>query len=188
MRIGSTDRRSARQPRREVSRCQLKRPLSEDEIRDRTMKTVQDLQTVIMEKRLDQWIDLFDEDAVFEWPFAPHGRKQTYEGKAAILGAMTPAIARAEFEGLRYFKIHPLLDPNSVMIEMATDARFVKSDKPYNQTYVFYIEMRRGKIWRYREYWNAWTLQDAWDGDRDNLNATWGQPDDETCERPYLTF
>ena len=46
--------------------------------------------------------------------------------------------------------------------------------------------MRNGKIWRYREYWNAWTLQDAW-GDREDLNAKWGEPDPEPHDRPYLT-
>ena len=50
----------------------------------------------------------------------------------------------------------------------------------------FYIELRNGKIWRYRDYWDAWTLQDAW-GDREDLNANWGQPDPETRDRPYLT-
>jgi ketosteroid isomerase-like protein len=161
--------------------------MDDEEIREHTLQMINDLQRVIMEKRLDDWIELFDDDAVFEWPFAPNGRRQTYRGKAAILAAMTPAIARAEFLSLQYFKVHPLLDPNGVIIEMGTKARFVATDRPYNQTYMFYIELRNGKIWRYREYWNAWTLQDAW-GDRDDLNATWGEPEPLPQDRPYLTF
>ena len=72
------------------------------------------------------------------------------------------------------------------MVEVGTNAHFLTTDRQYNQTYVLYIGTREGKIWRYREYWNAWTLMDSWGG-RDLLDSQWGQPDPTPRVRPFLT-
>ena len=160
--------------------------MTDEETRARTLQICTDFQTYITQKRMQDWIDLWHDDGVLEFPFAPDGRAQAYHGKAAVLAQMTTAMSRVLIESVQYFKVHPMLRPECVMIEAGTNARFLTTDRPYNQTYVLYVETREGKIWRYREYWNAWTLMDAW-GSREKLNSEWGQPDHEPRVRPFLT-
>ena len=160
--------------------------MTEDQIRERTLKVVNDYQVLIRQKRMQEWGDLWHDEGVLEFPFAPDGRQQAYRGKAVVVALMTEFMGRAELAELRYFKVHPLLNPECVMVEAGTRARFIITGRPYNQTYVFYFETREGKIWRYREYWNASTLIDAFGG-RDVWMSTWGRPDENPRQRPFLT-
>lgn len=160
--------------------------MTDEEVRARTLDIVSQFQTFITQKRMDDWIGLWHEDGVLEFPFAPDGRQQAYSGKAAVLKQMTSAMSRVQIESVQYFKVHPMQNPEAVMVEAGTNARFLATDQPYNQTYVLYVETREGKIWRYREYWNAWTLMDSWGG-REKLNVEWGLPDPTPRQRPFLT-
>ncbi len=160
--------------------------MTDEEIRVRTLKVISDFQTFIPQKRMGEWGELWHEDGVLEFPFAPNGRQQSYHGKAAVIAQMTSAMSRVQIDKVRYFKVRPLLNPEAAMVEAGTRAHFVENGHQYNQTYVLYFEMREGKIWRYREYWNAITLMDAFGG-RDVLDATWGQPDARPRDRPFIT-
>lgn len=160
--------------------------MTDDETRQQTLQVVTDFQTFITQKRMDDWIDLWHDDGVLEFPFAPTGRRPTYRGKADVLAQMNHSMDRVQIDTIRYFKIHPLLEPTQVMVEAGTNARWLSDGGPYNQNYVLYIETLNGKIWRYREYSNSLTLLDAWGG-LERWRTEWGQPDLEGRSRPYLT-
>jgi ketosteroid isomerase-like protein len=160
--------------------------VTDDEIRKQTLEVVANFQTLIVQKRMDDWIDLWDEDGILEFPFAPAGRQPTYRGKAEVLAQMSASMDRVQIETVRYFEIHPLLEPTRVMVEAGTTARWLSDGGPYNQNYVLFLETRDGKIWRYREYSNSLTLLEAWGG-LDKWRSQWGQPDRDNQARPYLT-
>jgi ketosteroid isomerase-like protein len=161
--------------------------VTDDELRRQTLEVVTNFQTFITEKRMDDWIDLWHDDGILEFPFAPSGRQPTYRGKADVLAQMTASMDRVQIDAVRYFQIHPLLEPTQVMVEAATTARWLSDSGPYNQNYVLYLETLDGKIWRYREYSNSLTLLDAWGG-LDKWRTEWGQPDVDARPRPYLTI
>lgn len=128
----------------------------------------------------DEWIDLWADDGVLEFPFAPSGRKSRYVGKAEIRTYMMGTHARMtgiiRSDGMAYFRIHPMADPGMTCLEMAVKGRVVATDAPYLQKYIAIIEMRGDKLASYREYWNPLVSSDA-NGGREAWSAAFGSPE-----------
>ncbi|OGX90869.1 nuclear transport factor 2 family protein [Hymenobacter coccineus] len=102
------------------------------------------------------WIDMFAEDGVQEFPYAPAGSMPRTEGGrqgvAAHLGRFP--------ENFRLFRISPLKFHHSTDVtvaEFSVEGQAVKTGNAYNQQYVSVIEHRYGKITRYVDYWNPLT-------------------------------
>jgi len=131
------------------------------------------------QQRWDEWIDLWADDGVLEFPFAPKGRKSRYAGKADILDYMKSTAARMggriKSEGLEYFTVRPMQDPTTVCLEMAVKGRLLETGAPYKQSYISIIETQGGKISLYREYWNPLVSIDA-NGGREAWTAAFGSP------------
>lgn len=134
------------------------------------------------QQRWDEWIDLWADDGVLEFPFAPAGRRRRYVGKPDILAYMKPVAVRMagriKVEAVEYFQMHPMLDPEMSCFEMAVKGRILATDAPYNQKYISIIETKGGKVSRYREYWNPIVSMDA-NGGRDAWTAVFGSPERE---------
>jgi hypothetical protein len=131
------------------------------------------------QQRWDAWIDLWADDGVLEFPFAPPGRRPRYIGKPDILAYMTSVAermgGRVKVEGMEYFQVHPMLGPTTVCVEMGVKGRVVETDAPYHQKYISIVETKGGKISLYREYWNPIVSMDA-NGGRDAWTAAFGSP------------
>jgi hypothetical protein len=106
-------------------------------------------------------IDLFAEDAVVEFPFAPgeaYGFPKKIVGKAAIL-----KYAQSLKLSLRDYKINPLSEwgryslshSKMYLFEYKGDAFTVPANKPYHQDIHAFVEVSHGKITLFREYWDA---------------------------------
>jgi uncharacterized protein len=70
------------------------------------------------EQRWGEWIDLWADEGVLEFPFAPPGRRARYAGKAEILAYMQPLGGRMKIDQLEYFDLHPMRDPRLVCFEL----------------------------------------------------------------------
>jgi ketosteroid isomerase-like protein len=127
---------------------------SDDEVRERTLKLLQSYQSLLFERRFDEWIQLWADDATCEFPFAPEGPLRVFEGKEAILAHMSAYPEKIAIDSIEQMRIHPMLDPEIAAAELAIKGHAVATGRPYNQRYVIVVETRNGKIWRYREYWN----------------------------------
>jgi uncharacterized protein len=134
------------------------------------------------QQRWDEWIDLWADEGVLEFPFAPAGRRRRYVGKSDILAYMKAVAvqmaSRIKAEGLEYFHMHPMLDPAMSCVEMGLKGRNLETDAPYNQKYISIIETKGGKVSLYREYWNPIVSMDA-NGGRDAWTAAFGSPEQE---------
>lgn len=108
----------------------------------------------------DEIIDLFAEDAVIEFPYAPgeaFGLPKKVEGKSAIL-----KYAKSLQLSLRDYKINPLSewgcftlsDSKTYLFEYTGDAITVQGNKPYHQDIHAFVEVEHGKIAYFREYWD----------------------------------
>jgi ketosteroid isomerase-like protein len=129
--------------------------MTDDEsIRLETLTLMQQYQRLLTEARFGEWIELWADDGVCEFPFASPGRPRLLQGKEQILAYMTAYPSRIFIEGVDKLRVHPALDPNVVVVEMTIKGRAVETDKPYNQQYVIVAETRDGKLTHYREYWN----------------------------------
>ena len=136
--------------------------MTDDEaIRLETLTLMQQYQRLLTEARFGEWIELWADDGVCEFPFASPGRPRLLQGKEQILAYMTAYPSRIFIEGVDKLRVHPALDPNVVVVEMTIKGRVVETEKPYNQQYVIVAETRDGKLTHYREYWNPFVLAEA---------------------------
>ena len=130
----------------------------------------------------DEWIDLWADDGVLEFPFAPPGRRSRYVGKADILAYMKAVAARmagrVKSEGLDYFTVRPMREATTICLEMGVKGRVLETGAPYNQKYISIIETRDGKLSLFREYWNPIVSMDA-NGGREAWTAAFGSPEQE---------
>jgi len=123
-------------------------------IRDQTVALMQAYQTLITEQRFDEWIELWADDGVCEFPFAAEGRPNRLCGKGEILEYMTQYPGRISIEGVDELRVHLGLDPHVAVVEMTIRGLATETGKPYNQQFVIVGETKDGKLAHYREYWN----------------------------------
>lgn len=127
------------------------------------------------QKRWDEWIELWSDNGVLEFPFAPPGRRNRYVGKADILAYMTPVAGKMKVDEILYHNVHPMLDPKMLCMEMGIRGHIIATGAPLNQRYVSIFETTAGKLSQYREYWNPLVSMDV-NGGRDAWTAAFGSP------------
>jgi len=149
--------------------------MTDDEIRAHTLEVAAKYQTLLALGRFDEWIELWAEDGILEFPYAPEGRKPVYRGKAEILSYMKNALGRIKIEGIESSRTFAMQDPEISVAEVAIRGQALKTGKPYNQKYVVFFETKNGKLAHYREYWNPLTTIDAYGG-RDIWTNGFGSP------------
>ena len=150
---------------------------NDEEQRAETLKVMRDYQSLFAQGRLDEWVDLWADDGMLEFPYAPAGRRRAYQGKADILAYMKHASGRVAADSVEQMRIFPMLDPGMVVVEMSFKGRALANDAPYNQSLVIFFEVRDGKLHRHREYWNPLITIDAIGG-REKWAAGFGFPEE----------
>ena len=151
--------------------------LNDDERRAATQKLMAAYQTLLGQRRLDEWIELWADDGVLEFPYAPAGRRRAYRGKADILAYMKHATGRVAADSVEHMRVFPMLDPDLAVVELTIKGRVLANDAPYNQSFVIFFEVRDGKLRRHREYWNPLVSVDAI-GDRNTWVEGFGFPEE----------
>jgi ketosteroid isomerase-like protein len=149
---------------------------TEDEQRAATLQIVGAYQLLAAQKRWDEWIELWAEDGVLEFPYAPAGRRRAYAGKADILAYMTATTGKIAVDSVKQMRVFPMQDPQAAAVEVSIKGHVPTSGVPYDQSYVLFFEARDGKLHRYREYWNPMISIDAV-GDRETWTNAFGSPE-----------
>lgn len=95
----------------------------------------------------DGVLDMFAEDGVLEFPYAPPDR---VTGKPALRAYF------AEVEGLLSIAAmtHRSDDGGTFVIEFRCNGTATETGRRYRQRYMSVITPRHGRIVRYRDYWN----------------------------------
>ena len=150
-------------------------PPPDDDVRAATLQLVGAYQQLLVEKRWDEWIQLWAEDAELCFPFAPLGRKSVYRGHAEIVGYMKE-VGRVVVDSLASGRLFAMQDPQIAVAEFTVNGHASDTGTPFNQSYVMFFETKDSKIWRYREYWNPLVTIDAL-GDRETWTDGFGSPD-----------
>ncbi|MBG0855605.1 nuclear transport factor 2 family protein [Streptomyces spinoverrucosus] len=113
---------------------------------------------LLLDKDIPAWVDLWDDDGVFEFPFAPPGWPRRLEGKAAVADYMRGYPDHIDLQDFPDLKIHRTDDPGTIVVEMRGVGRLVKSGAPYDMTYIAVVTVTDGRITHYRDYWNPLAL------------------------------
>jgi ketosteroid isomerase-like protein len=135
--------------------------LSDMETRERTLQLVQTYVDTLKDARVDEWGELWAEDAVCEFPFARDAERRIYTGKAAIVAYTRAIMGLIRVDDIERLRVMPLEDPDGVVIEAVIKARILPEGNCYRQTYVAVCETRDGKIQHYREYFNPLVSEEA---------------------------
>jgi ketosteroid isomerase-like protein len=133
-------------------------------------------QSLITEKRWDEWAELWAENGVCEFPYAPRGRKNAYVGRAEILAYMSGTTGKVTIDGTDDLRVHPALDPHVAIVEVTIRGHVPATGAAYGQTYVSIFEVKDSKLQHYREYWNPLVSIDAQGGDREAWTRGFGAP------------
>lgn len=99
-------------------------------------------------------LDMFADEAVVEFPFAPPGQRARLSGKAAITQYLQGLAGQFAFDRFGEPEIHATVDPAWAIAEFDVFARNSATGEPYNQRYVSFIGLKDGRIVHYREYWD----------------------------------
>jgi ketosteroid isomerase-like protein len=121
------------------------------------------LQEVVLQFNMDAQADLYAEDGVLEWPFAPEGMPRRVAGREAIRRVLVPLGERARAAGhhlLAYQSVvvHDTSDPEVIIAEFDVRGEILPSRRPYQLSYVQVLRIRDGKIVTFRDYWNPQAL------------------------------
>ncbi|MBP2336578.1 ketosteroid isomerase-like protein [Saccharothrix coeruleofusca] len=118
--------------------------------------------------RVAEWADLFTEDGVLEFPYAPKGYPTRLTGRRELLAHMANFAEqfRVRFTDLRF---HETVDPSLVIAELKGEGLALKTNRSYDQSYISVVETSDGKISHYVDYWNPLAAIDALGGEADDM-------------------
>lgn len=105
------------------------------------------------------FVDMFDENGVMEFPFAPAAGVARIEGRAALVDYLSGLGAMVDIDGMSAPLVHHSADPAVVILEFDSVARSVVTGGTYQQHYISVIRVAGGHIIHYRDYWNPLVVQ-----------------------------
>ncbi|WP_329404087.1 nuclear transport factor 2 family protein [Streptomyces melanogenes] len=114
---------------------------------------------LLLEKDIPGWMDLWDEEGVMEFPFAPPGWPRRLEGRQAVADYMHPYPDHIDLHGFPEVKILQTTVPETIVVEMRGVGRLVATDSPFDMTYIAVVTVHDGRITSYRDYWNPLAVQ-----------------------------
>lgn len=118
---------------------------------------------LVQSGRIEEWVDLFAEDAVLEFPFPPPGMPTRLQGKAALFEHMKtfPENLRVRFDTPVYYDT---ADPNLVIADFTSEGTALATGRTFRQSYLSIVWVHDGKIVRYRDFWDPWVMVQALGG------------------------
>jgi hypothetical protein len=101
-------------------------------------------------------LELFADDAVFEFPYAPTlGLPARHEGKEQIRALLDMIRTAIPPYLVSKVVVHEMKSDSELFIEYRSDGRVGATGKPYAQDYASFLVVENGKIKVLREYFNA---------------------------------
>ncbi|MFJ6632861.1 nuclear transport factor 2 family protein [Streptomyces sp. NPDC091376] len=116
---------------------------------------------LLLDKDIPAWVELWDEDGVLEFPFAPAGWPRRLEGKQAVADYMRHYPDHIDLHDFPQVEIHRTTTPETIVVEMRGVGRMVETGRPFDMTYIAVVTVENGRITSYRDYWNPLAVQEA---------------------------
>lgn len=109
----------------------------------------------------EAYADLFTEDAVQQFPYAPAPYAKEVAGRDAIAEYISNVANGATDWDFKNFVFSTTSDPETIFVEFEGSATVIATGKRYSQLYIGRITLQEGKISCYREFWNPIWIMDA---------------------------
>lgn len=110
---------------------------------------------------VEDFVDMFTENGVMEFPYSPEGRIQKLEGHDAMKDYFEHVRDLIAISDMMNPQTYISQDGKNAIVEFECQGEVVATGRPYNQKYVSVISLSEGKISRYRDYWNPLVLINA---------------------------
>jgi ketosteroid isomerase-like protein len=108
------------------------------------------------------WVDMFQDDGVMEFPYAPAGGHTRLDGKAAIAEYLRPYPERISIKRVIRRAVYHCGD---VMVaEFACESTALSTGNAFEMNYVGIVTIQNGKVKHYRDYWNPLVAVQAFGG------------------------
>ncbi|SOE15889.1 hypothetical protein SAMN06272775_6775 [Streptomyces sp. 2323.1] len=115
---------------------------------------------LLLDKNIPAWVDLWAEDGILEFPFAPQGWPGRLEGKDAIAAYMCHYPDHIDLHDFPDVRIHRTTAPKTIVVEMRGMGRLVETGAPFDMTYIAVVTVQDGRFTSYRDYWNPLAVQE----------------------------
>lgn len=98
--------------------------------------------------------EMFAENGVIEFPFAPADGVRRLEGRAALIDYLTGLGTMIDIVSVGIPIVHRSVEAGTFILEFTGVGRGVATGRAYEQTYISVIRVEGGRIVHYRDYWN----------------------------------
>lgn len=136
---------------------------TKEQIRNAAQQTFKNHLEFLSSGRIEEWVDLFKEDGILEFPYGPKDFPTSVSGKKELYEYMKnfPDHFEVKFDNLHF---HATEEPTLVIAEFTSDGHAVSTGKPYIQKYISVVTTdNEGKIIRYVDFWNPMVALEAID-------------------------
>lgn len=136
---------------------------TKEQIRNAAQQTFKNHLEFLSSGRIEEWVDLFKEDGILEFPYGPKDFPTSVSGKKELYEYMKnfPNHFEVKFDNLHF---HATEEPTLVIAEFTSDGHAVSTGKPYIQKYISVVTTdEEGKIIRYVDFWNPMVALEAID-------------------------
>lgn len=116
---------------------------------------------LLVRKDIPGWVDLWHEDGVLEFPFAPPGWPARLEGRQAVADYMRHYPDHIDLHDFPDVTIHQTTAAETIVVEMRGVGRFVETGDPFDMAYIAVVTVKDGLITSYRDYWNPLAAQQS---------------------------
>ena len=133
------------------------------QIREKAQTTFKNHLEYLSAGQIKEWVDLFIEDGVLEFPYGPADFPKLVQGKTDLYGYMKnfPEHFKVKFKNLRF---HSTEEPTLVIAEFESSGYAISTGNPYLQKYISVVTTdTEGKIIKYVDFWNPMVAIEAID-------------------------
>lgn len=136
---------------------------TKEQIRNAAQQTFKNHLEFLSSGRIKEWVDLFKEDGILEFPYGPKDFPTSVSGKEELYEYMKnfPNHFEVKFDNLLF---HATEEPTLIIAEFTSDGHALSTGKPYIQKYISVVTTDdEGKIIRYVDFWNPMVALEAID-------------------------
>lgn len=101
----------------------------------------------------NSFVDMFDDDGVMEFPFAPADGVRRIEGRTALVDYLERFGTMVRIVSVTAPVVHRTAD-DTLILEFESSGTSLATGSEYRQAYISVIELSGGRIVHYRDYWN----------------------------------
>jgi ketosteroid isomerase-like protein len=123
----------------------------------------------------ERYFDLFAEDVLMEFIYAPPGTPPSLRGRQAIIDSFRGYGKIISLDRMSDAKVYRTQEPGVVVLEYASHGTGVVTGKPYHQNYVSIVTIRDGKVVYWRDYSNPLVVIDTIGGGDEMAKAMFAE-------------